>query len=337
MTESMTNSQNNLQERLTEAEVLQLKAPWDNLRQEVSKVFIGMPEVVERICICLLCGGHMLLEGVPGTAKTHLLNVIAKLLGLSFSRIQFTPDLMPSDLVGTLIYNAKEHTFTPKLGPVMANFLLTDEINRAPAKVQSALLEVMAEHQVTLGEKSYRVPQPFFVCASQNPVEQEGTFYLPEAQKDRFFFKINMGYLPFEQECELLKKIDYLNKGISHLKPVMTDKQIIEMQKKVERIFVDEKVMNYIVRLVQATRNTAEVLGTKWLDLGGSPRASIALYRGSRAKAFLSGRAYVIPQDVISIAKDVLEHRVIPSVESEVSDLKIPDVIEKIVAKVPQP
>lgn len=323
--------------KLSESELKDLKAPWDGLREKVSQVFIGMPHVVDRVFICLLCGGHMLLEGVPGTAKTHLLNVIAKLLGLSFSRVQFTSDLMPSDLVGTMIYNPAEHSFSPKLGPIMTNFLLADEVNRAPAKVQSALLEVMAEHQVTLGEKSYPVPEPFFVCASQNPVEQEGTFYLPEAQKDRFFFKINLGYLTYEQECMLLRAIDGLQHCVDRLEPVMSAATIIDHQKQVERVYVDEKIMQYIVRLVQASRLTQQTIGTQWLDLGGSPRASIALYRGSRAKAFLEGRTYVIPQDVVAIATDVLEHRVIPSVESEVHDLKPRDIIHKLLEHVAQP
>lgn len=323
--------------RLTEAEVQELKAPWDELREQVSKVFIGMPHVVEKVCICLLCGGHMLLEGVPGTAKTHLLKVIAKLMNLHFSRVQFTPDLLPSDLVGTLIYNPKEHSFEPKLGPIMTNFLLADEINRAPAKVQSALLEAMAEHQITVGEKSYPVPEPFFVCASQNPIEQEGTFYLPEAQKDRFMFKINLGYLNFDEECKLLRVIDGLEGQVEELKPVMDGNEILSYQKAIQNIYVDEKLMEYIVRFVHASRETKKSLGNHLLDLGGSPRASIALFRGARAKAFLEGRPFVTPQDVIDIAEVVIGHRVILSVDAEVQGLKPLDVIQQLVEQVPQP
>ncbi len=323
--------------RLSDEEIQTLKAPWDSLRQQVGKVFIGLPDVVEKVCICLLTGGHMLLEGVPGTAKTHLLNAVAKVLNLSFSRIQFTPDLLPSDLMGTMIYNPKEHTFEPKLGPIMTNFLLADEINRAPAKVQSALLEVMAEHQVTLGDKSYPVPEPFFVCASQNPVEQEGTFFLPEAQKDRFMFKIHLGYLSKDEECSLLNIIDGLEDHVSHLDTVLDAKQVLEYQKKLEQIYVDEKVKDYIVRLVHATRDTKTCLGSHLIDLGGSPRATIALYKGSRAKAFMQGRSFVIPQDVLDILEPVLAHRLMLSVDAEVDELSVSDVIKEIGDVISQP
>lgn len=322
---------------MTQEEIQALKEPWDRVRAQVSEVFVGMPSVVEKICICLLCGGHMLLEGVPGTAKTHVLNVIAKLLHLTFSRVQFTPDLLPSDLVGTMIYNPKDHVFEPKIGPIMAHFLLADEINRAPAKVQSALLEVMAEHQVTLGDKSYPVPAPFFVCASQNPIEQEGTFYLPEAQKDRFMFKIHLGYLSQDEEVQLLDLIDGLDSRVANMVPLLDSEKILGYQKTVERIYVDDKVRSYIVRLVQATRDTKAVLGTRLLDLGGSPRASIALFRGARAKAFLEGRVFVTPVDVASIAEDVLSHRIILSVDAEVQEYSARDVIRDLVARIRQP
>jgi MoxR-like ATPase len=324
-------------EPFQEDQFKRIKEPWDSLRAQVERVFIGMPEVVEKVCICLLCGGHMLLEGVPGTAKTHLLKVVARLLGLSFARVQFTPDLLPSDLVGTLIYNPRDHSFEPKMGPIMTHFLLADEINRAPAKVQSALLEAMAENQVTVGDKSYPLPQPFFVCASQNPIEQEGTFYLPEAQRDRFLFKIHLGYLSMADECKLLGLIDRLSSVTDQLKPVLSALDILNHQKAMEQIYVDSKLAEYMVRLVHASRETKVSLGSELLDLGGGPRASIGLYKGARARAFLRGRHFVVPEDVIEIAHDVFGHRVLLSVHAEVQGLKTRDVVEKLLERIPQP
>ena len=291
---------------------------------EIRKCIIGQQLMIERLLIGLLCGGHILLEGVPGLAKTLLIKTLADTIDLEFQRIQFTPDLLPADIIGTQIYNMKDGSFTPKKGPVFANLILTDEINRAPAKVQSALLESMQEHQVTIGDKTYPLPEPFMVMATQNPIEQEGTYPLPEAQVDRFMIKALINYPSREEERQIL---DLMAVGEPpRAERVIQPADITRARKVVEAIYMDDKIKNYIVSLVLATREP-EANGVpigSYLQYGASPRATIYLARAARAHAFLCRRGHVIPDDVKMIGPDVLRHRLIISYEAE-AEGKTPD------------
>jgi MoxR-like ATPase len=301
------------------------------LRQEISRVIVGQKYLIDRLLIALIANGHVLLEGVPGLAKTLALRTLSAAVQTRFQRIQFTPDMLPADIVGTQIYNPRDGTFNPKLGPVFANFVLADEINRAPAKVQSALLEAMQERQVTLGENTYTLPEPFLVMATQNPVEQEGTYPLPEAQVDRFMLKIVVTYPSRQEERGILDSMATTSPNLNVM-PVVTPEQILRAREVVNTIYVDEKVRDYIVDIVIATRDPKayRLDFPGWIQYGASPRATIALTLAARALAFLHGRAYVTPQDVKDVAQDVLQHRVIVTYEAEAENLTSRDIVQKI-------
>jgi MoxR-like ATPase len=306
--------------------------------QEVEKVLVGQRHLIHSLIVGLLTDGHILLEGVPGLAKTLAVRTVARALQLEFRRIQFTPDLLPADVVGTQIYNPRTGDFSVKKGPVFANVILADEINRAPAKVQSALLEAMQEKQVTIGDRTYELPLPFLVLATQNPVEQEGTYPLPEAQVDRFMLKVVIDYPDRAEELTILNRMGSIL-PIAEVRPVLSAAELDELRRAVDAIYVDEKVKGYIVDLVQATRKPGEygLELTGLIQYGASPRATIALVRAARAQAFLDGRGYVTPQDVKSAAPDVLRHRLLVSYEAEAEELKPEDLLTRILDKLPVP
>ncbi len=308
------------------------------LKTEIGKVIVGQEYLIDRLIIGMLANGHVLLEGVPGLAKTLTINTLARALDTSFQRIQFTPDLLPADLVGTLIYNQKDGDFIIKKGPVFANVILADEINRAPAKVQSALLEAMQERQVTIGDETFKLPNPFLVMATENPIEQEGTYPLPEAQVDRFMLKLKVGYPTLEEERRILDRMAHSNTEIQ-INAVLHPDTILKAREIVDEIYIDEKIKDYILALVFATREPEKYnLDLKdYIRYGASPRATINLTMGARAHAFMQGRGYVTPQDVKSIALDVLRHRVIVSYEAEAEELTSEDLIGKILSEIPVP
>jgi MoxR-like ATPase len=302
---------------------------------EISKVVIGQKDMVEGILIGLLTGGHVLLEGVPGLAKTLTISTVAQATSLAFQRIQFTPDLLPSDLVGTMIFNQKTGEFTPKKGPVFTNLVLADEINRAPAKVQSALLEAMAEKQVTIGDTTFKLPQPFLVMATQNPLEQEGTYPLPEAQMDRFMFKIIVTYPDKKEERQILDTMS--RDSLEKISSTIDASELLRCKQLVNQIYLDEKVKNYIVDIVMATRKPSDYGLSKLsglIGVGGSPRATISLTRASMAHAFLQSRGFVTADDVKAIAYEVLRHRLILTYEAEAEDIKTDQVISEILGRV---
>ncbi len=308
------------------------------LKQEMNKVIVGQSYMTDRLLIALLGNGHILLEGVPGLAKTLAIKSLAQAIQVDFSRIQFTPDLLPADVVGTVIYNQKSESFSVKKGPIFANFVLADEINRAPAKVQSALLEAMQERQVTIGESTYPLPDPFMVLATQNPVEQEGTYPLPEAQSDRFLLKVVLNYPSNEEEQQIIR----LNMGgnFPKIQAVVQPKDIANARALVREVYMDEKIERYIVRLVHATRKPSETGFSDLADLisfGASPRASIGLALASKAFAFIQGRGYVIPDDIRSIAADVMRHRIGLTYEAEAEEKTADDVVKEIINKVEVP
>jgi MoxR-like ATPase len=306
--------------------------------REVGKVIVGQRALIDRLLIGLLTDGHILLEGVPGLAKTLAIRTVARTLRLDFRRIQFTPDLLPADVIGTQIYNPRTGEFTVKRGPVFANVVLADEINRAPAKVQSALLEAMQEKQVTIGETSFPLPQPFLVLATQNPIEQEGTYPLPEAQVDRFMLKVLLDYPGRADELAILDRMGGIEPNLA-VDAVLGPEELAALRAAVDHIYVDEKVKNYIVDVVQSTRRPndygLEMAGL--IQFGASPRATIALVRAARAQAFLEGRGYVTPQDVKSTALDVMRHRLIISYEAEAEELKAEDLVRRILERLPVP
>tara|TARA_A100001015_G_C15018858_1_gene726936 strand:- start:86 stop:1075 length:990 start_codon:yes stop_codon:yes gene_type:complete len=305
---------------------------------ELNKVIVGQKNLIDRLLIGLLSGGHILLEGVPGLAKTKSIVTLSTIVDASFKRIQFTPDLLPSDILGTLIYEQNKQVFTPKLGPIFANFILADEINRAPAKVQSALLECMQEKQVTLGDVSYRLEEPFLVLATQNPIDQEGTYSLPEAQVDRFLMKVKIDYPKKEEEREIIKR-SVLDKEETAVK-VLTKEKLIELKQLVSDIYVDNKVLDYVVDIVFATREPEKYNLEKiqsYIDFGASPRASISLIQAAKAHAFLQGRGFVTPEDIKAIGPDVLRHRVIPSFEADAEELNSDDLISTIFSEIEVP
>ena len=309
-----TNEQIN---QLTEK--IQFKSqPFHRIVEQVNHVLVGQEKLVHRMLIGLLTGGHLLIEGVPGVAKTTAVASLAKAISTGFQRLQFTPDLLPADLIGTLVYRPQDQTFVVQKGPIFSNLILADEINRAPAKVQSALLEAMQEKQVTIGSETFELDKPFLVMATQNPVEQEGTYSLPEAQTDRFMLKVIVDYPNRDEELQILRRMSKTNTNFD-IQPVTSPEEIMQARKLVDEIYVDEKVENYVVDLVMATRNP-EAYGLQLKDLiqfGGSPRATINLMLAARANAFLAGRGYVVPQDVKDIALDVLRHRVMITYEAE--------------------
>ena len=305
---------------------------------EVNKVIIGQQNLLDKLLISLLADGHILVEGVPGLAKTTAVNTLAKVLQAKFQRMQFTPDLLPADLIGTQIYSPKDGSFQVKKGPVFANIVLADEINRAPAKVQSALLEAMQEKQVTIGENTYPLPKPFIVMATQNPIEQEGTYNLPEAQVDRFMLKVVIDYPNQSEEIAIMKRLT--SPSAVQIKPLLTPDAIEGLRRVVEAIFVDEKIYHYVADIVFATR-TPEAFGLSELkpliEYGAGPRASINLIKAAKAQAFLEGRAYVTPQDIKAIGPDVLRHRVLVSYEAEAQDLTSDDILIKIFNQIDVP
>ena len=308
------------------------------LKQEINRAIIGQEYMIDRLLIGLLGNGHVLLEGVPGLAKTLAIKTLAEAVDGQFSRIQFTPDLLPADVVGTMIYSVKDNDFSIKKGPVFANFVLADEINRAPAKVQSALLEVMQEKQVTIGDETMPLPKPFLVLATQNPIDQEGTYLLPEAQTDRFMLKCKIDYPEFEDERKIMKMIS--TQDIPQIRKVVDLNQIVEAKKLINQIYLDEKIEKYILDMVFATRfpekyGLSEI--QNYISFGASPRASINLAIASRAYAFIKGRAFVIPEDVKEIAKDVLRHRIGLSFEAEAEEVTQDDIVNKILAKIQAP
>lgn len=309
------------------------------LKEEINKVLVGQNNLVEKLLIGLLADGHIIVEGVPGLAKTTAIKALSDAIEAHFSRIQFTPDLLPADLVGTEIYSPKDGNFTIKHGPIHANLVLADEINRAPAKVQSALLEAMQEKQVTIGEKTFKLPTPFLVMATQNPIEQEGTYPLPEAQVDRFMMKVLVSYPSIEEEIRVMKRMATAG-GMQKISPVITLKDIEAGKELVEAVFMDDKLFAYIADLVFATRQPAAYKLpelTKLIEHGASPRASIHLVRGAKVYAMLQGRSYVTPQDIKSIAIDVMRHRLQVSYEAEAQDLRSDDILQKILDRVDVP
>ena len=304
----------------------------------MGNTIVGQKHLVESLLIALLADGHILLEGVPGLAKTLAIKSLAQLIDAKYSRIQFTPDLLPADVIGTMVYSAKNEQFQVKKGPIFANFVLADEINRAPAKVQSALLEAMQEHQVTIGDRTFPLDSPFLVMATQNPIEQEGTYPLPEAQVDRFLMKVVIGYPTKEEEREIIRR--NLENGGGKVTPLLKPEDILEAQKVVEQIYIDEKIERYIVDIVFATRFPSEYGLTDLegiISFGASPRASISLARAARAYAFLRQRGYVIPEDVIAVCHDVLRHRIGVTYEAEANNIGTDEIITQILDKVQVP
>jgi len=311
----------------------------DLLNLEVKKVIIGQKKMIESLMIGLLSNGHILLEGVPGLAKTLAISTLSKTIDAKFNRIQFTPDLLPADLLGTMIYNQKKEEFISRKGPIFSNFILADEINRAPAKVQSALLEAMQERQVTIGDKTYKLPEPFLVMATQNPIEQEGTYPLPEAQVDRFMLKVVLPY-PKREEEKLIIRNNVSTEGMPVPNKIIDPKQIIKAREVVKKIYMDEKIEQYIVDIVFATRepssyNLHDI--EPLIDFGGSPRASIALASAAKAYAFLRKRGYIIPEDVRAVCHDVLRHRIGLSYEAEAENITTEEIINTILNKVDVP
>lgn len=306
------------------------------IREQVARVVVGQQPLIDRLLLALLCNGHVLLEGVPGVAKTLTVNSLAQVIQATFSRIQFTPDLLPGDLTGTLVYDPRNHSFTAEKGPIFANLLLADEINRAPAKVQSALLEAMQEKQVTLGKETFALPNPFMVLATQNPIEQEGTYALPEAQVDRFMFKLKVGYPSMEQELLVMQRMAK-TVPIQELEALLSIDALMSMRSDLEAVFIDEKVERYILRLVDATRHP-ENYGldlNRYVRFGASPRASIYLSLAARGNALMQQRDYTIPQDVKDVAHDILRHRLAISYRAEAESISSDDLLDQILSQVP--
>ena len=310
----------------------------DELRNEISNVIVGQHDLIDKILISVISNGHILLEGVPGLAKTLTINTVASLINAEFKRIQFTPDMLPADLLGTLIYNQKTGEFNTKKGPIFSNIILADEINRAPSKVQSALLESMQERQVTIGEETFKLSTPFLVLATQNPIEQEGTYPLPEAQVDRFMMKVIVDYPSITEEKEILERASTISKN--KIKSIVKSKTILDAQELVNEIYIDSKISDYILNIVFATREPDKFSLSKLSDLitfGASPRASINLVLASKAKAFIDGRGYVIPEDVKYVAKDILRHRILLSYEAEAEEISSEDIINQLLQEIPVP
>ena len=309
------------------------------LRDNLNQVIVGQERLIDKIIICMLADGHMLLEGVPGLAKTLTVKTLASSIDTNFQRIQFTPDMLPADLIGTLIYNQKSGEFDTRKGPIFSNIILADEINRSPAKVQSALLESMQEKQITIGENTYSLDLPFLVLATQNPIEQEGTYPLPEAQVDRFMFKLLIDYPDVDSEKLLMRQNTQTRENIN-IKPVVTPDKIIDAQDVINDIYVDEKVEDYVLKLIFATRNPIkydlkDMDGI--IDFGASPRATINIVRAAKARAFTEGRGYITPEDVRYIGADVLRHRIILTYEAEAEELNTEEVINRLFEKIEVP
>lgn len=310
----------------------------DQLRRGMQEAIVGQTHLIDSLLIGLLADGHILLEGLPGLAKTLAIKTLAQLVHADYKRIQFTPDLLPADVIGTLMYSQKHEEFQVKQGPIFSNFILADEINRAPAKVQSALLEAMQERQVTIGEKTFKLPNPFLVMATQNPIEQEGTYPLPEAQVDRFMLKVKIDYPKREEEAQIIR--DHIRTASYTAKPILQIEDLLEARETVRQVYLDEKIERYIVDIVFSTRDPeAAGLGEykNFISFGASPRASIALAVAARAHAFIKRRGYVIPEDIRAVCYDVLRHRIGLSYEAEANDIVADDVIKEILNKVEVP
>jgi MoxR-like ATPase len=310
-----------------------------DLKEGIAKVIVGQDELIDKILISVISNGHILLEGVPGLAKTLTINTVANLINSEFKRIQFTPDMLPADLLGTLIYNQKTGDFMTKKGPIFSNIILADEINRAPSKVQSALLEAMQERQITIGEETFKLDLPFLVLATQNPIEQEGTYPLPEAQVDRFMLKVIVDYPSMDEEKEILSRVARTNIDTTQ-KSVVNSKTILKAQSLINDIYIAPKILDYILNIVFATRNPEKFKLGQLKDLisfGASPRASINLVLAAKAKAFIDGRGYVIPEDVRYIGKDVLRHRMLLSYEAEAEELTSEELIDQLFKEIPVP
>ncbi len=311
----------------------------DRLKEEIGRVIVGQHYMLDRLIIGLLSNGHILLEGVPGLAKTLTIKSLAQAIHANFSRIQFTPDLLPADVIGTMIFHQQKHEFMVRKGPIFANFILADEINRAPAKVQSALLEAMQERQVTIGDTTFKLDEPFLVLATQNPLEQEGTYPLPEAQQDRFLMKVVVDY-PTREEEQLIIRQNVQGIKFPEVKPVVSMQEVLQARDLVRQVYMDEKIEQYILDIVFATRKPQEYKLEKIRPLiayGGSPRASINLALAAKAQAFLQKRGYVIPEDIRSIARDVLRHRIGLTYEAEAENIRIEQVIDDIIQIIPVP
>tara|TARA_R110002073_G_scaffold59094_2_gene149205 strand:- start:28645 stop:29619 length:975 start_codon:yes stop_codon:yes gene_type:complete len=308
----------------------------DQIKTEIAKHVVGQQPLIDRLMLALLCNGHVLLEGVPGIAKTLTVNCLAKAIDADFSRIQFTPDLLPGDLTGTLVYDPRHHVFTPEKGPVFANLLLADEINRAPAKVQSALLEAMQEKQVTLGKETFDLPSPFLVLATQNPIEQEGTYALPEAQVDRFMFKLKVGYPSMDEELVIMQRMAKTRSEVN-IQPVLSLDELMQMRSTLDATFLDEKIERYIIRLVDCTRHPAKygLDIESYVRFGASPRASIYLSLAARGNAMMQQRDYTVPQDVKDVAHDVLRHRLAISYRAEAESITSDDLLDQMLSTVP--
>ncbi len=311
----------------------------DKIKQETSKVIVGQEYMIERLLLGLLAKGHVLLEGLPGLAKTLSIKTLASAVDAGFQRIQFTPDLLPADIIGTMIYNPGKNEFNVRKGPIFSNFILADEINRAPAKVQSALLEAMQEKQVTIGKETYKLDEPFLVLATQNPIEQEGTYLLPEAQIDRFMLKVNIGY-PTKEEERIIVRRNLSGEVGQTISPIINPKEILKARDSVKMIYMDDKIENYILDIVFATRDP-KAAGITDLDglisYGGSPRASINLAKGAKAYAFLQRRGYVIPEDVRAICEDIMRHRIGLTYEAEAENVTQEDIIKRVINAVEVP
>lgn len=335
MIEQLNQATNN-QLNLDTEQIKHESARFQKLISEVEKVVIGQEEALHFILIAILCNGHILLEGVPGVAKTTMIKAMTRALGLKFNRIQFTPDLLPADLIGTLIYNPKIHDFETKQGPIFANLILADEINRAPAKVQSALLEAMQEQQVTIGSNTFTLDKPFLVFATQNPIEQEGTYRLPEAQVDRFMFKLRINYPNLQQERAIIQR--QFNE--STIYPVLSKDEIYKTQKLVNAIHIDEKITDYVLHIIFATREPEKYKLKElkpFIQYGVSPRASLAMHQAARAHAFLKQRHFVIPDDIKAVAYNTLGHRILLTYVAEAEEVSQGDIITKILNTIPTP
>ncbi len=321
------------------SEQIQQQGTWvHEVREEIAGVIVGQLDLVDRLLVGLLTNGHVLLEGVPGLAKTLTVNSLAGALHADFSRIQFTPDLLPADLIGTLIYNPQTNEFSPKLGPVFSNLILADEINRAPAKVQSALLEAMQERQVTIGDTTYRLPDPFLVLATQNPIDQEGTYQLPEAQLDRFLLKVMVTYPTPQEERQILDRMS-TSSPKTRTRAIVEPKTVIQSRQLVNYIYVDDGVKDYIVQIINATRypETIDPALKNLIRAGSSPRGTINLTLAAKAAAFLAGRGYVVPQDIKNLVHDVLRHRILLTYEAEAEEVTSEWIIDRILEQTPVP
>lgn len=326
-----------MDKRLLEMQIKEAGEQITRCREEIAARVVGQSVMVDGLLMGLIAGGHVLLEGVPGLAKTLAVKTLAEVLDMDFNRIQFTPDLLPADLVGTMVYQQQRGSFEARKGPVFSHVILADEVNRAPAKVQSALLESMEEHQVTIGDTTYPLPDPFFVLATQNPIEQEGTYQLPEAQLDRFVMKLKVGYPTPAEELAILKRMGS-NPDIP-VKKILTARALKKLKDTAEKITVDERIEKYIVSIVTASRekNRKQLPFVRFIEFGASPRASLYLYRCARVKALFEGRSYVLPEDVKAVAYDVLRHRILLSYEAEAEEMTSEDVIRDILAAVSVP